>query len=150
MGLTNRDKDVSEQKDVYSAVIRGATHTISGATYGLVGPMPYPCTIQSIAAGGFGFSGAPEMLFRVARLAAGGFTSIQIGISNLVIPVVGTSGFAGYSGLAVTGSTLLMLQRGDCIFGQTAVAADSGVGQMLLNIVVKKTQDIVSHNGTSS
>lgn len=162
MALINRDKDVSEQKDflTWSSAqgpgTAGGTfgngYVATGATLYLFGPMPYPYTLQSInAIAPIGVSGAMELTPLIFRPVSGGATMIAISISNLVtvkgISFNTTNGF-GYSGLAATGSTLLNGQRGDVIAVTTA-GANTAVAMLLINAVVKKTQDIVSMNGNS-
>lgn len=147
MAITNRDLDVSQQKDVYSGVVPillgvGATHPMF--------QLPYPATLQSARAGAFGTSGSPQAIFRVSRFIVGsGFTSINLGISNLVLPAFGTSGTLAYSGLAPTGSTLLNLLAGD-VLGVEVAGANSAIEKLVIEMVVRKTQDFVSHNGTAS
>ncbi len=90
------------------------------------------------------------MSFNIMRvIAGGGITMIAISISNMIIQ--GGASFAAvasYSGLVAQGSTLLLGQRGDVLSATTAVA-NTACSQLLINVVVKKTQDIVSHNGVA-
>ncbi len=151
MALVNRDKDVSEQKDVIfyaSAQGAGASTLVTGVTK-MIGMVPYPCTIQSIGVGAFGVSSAMQVAFLKQYWTGAGLTVQAIGISNLVLQNMGTSGQIGYSGLAVPGSTLLNLNAGDQILFTTSVA-NSACTDLLLNIVLKKVQDIVSYNGVST
>ena len=154
MPIINRDGDVSEAKEwiTWVASQSGASYLGlgTGITIMLAGPMPYPYIIQSAAAVATGTSGAPQLVFAINRVIGNtGVTSIVIGISNYVIP--SSASFApsvGWSGL-VQGSTLAIGFRGDILVASTAVA-NTACTNLLINVVVKKTQDIVSHNGISS
>ena len=146
MAIVNRDKDASEQKDVINVAI-GAIAT--GVTK-QVAVLPYPCTLVGLRAAALGVSNAMQVAMQVNRFIPGtGATAIALGISNLVLVNVGTSGVQGYSGLASVGSTLLALQAGDVLQLVTSVASGNST-DLCLNFVVKKTQDIVSLNGSSA
>jgi hypothetical protein len=146
MAVVNRSLDASEQKEVVEFCWNSQVST--GATL-LVAPLPYPCTVQSMEGGCLGSSGAPEMKLRALRMTSGGATSIILSISNMILAALGTSGPLGYSGLAAAGSTLLNLNYKDVLVLEMA-AANSAATQGCIEIVVKKTQDIVSSNGVQS
>ena len=155
MAIVNRDGDVSETKEwitFVAAPSNGASYLGlgTGLTLILAGPMPYPFTVQSAMAVATGTSGAPQLAFALNRVIGNtGVTSIVIGISNYVIPSSASYMPAvGWSGL-VQGSTLLLGQRGDILVASTAVA-NTACTNLLINVVVKKTQDIVSHNGIAT
>ncbi len=146
MAIVNRDKDASEQRDVISASL-GALAT--GVTK-QVAVLPYPCTLQSLRAAALGVSNAMQVAIQVNRFIAGtGATAINLGISNLVLVNVGTSGVQGFSGLAAVGSTLLALQQNDVLQIVTSVA-NGNTTDLAIEFVVKKTQDIITLNGASS
>lgn len=146
MAIVNRDKDASEQKDVINAVL-GAVAT--GATR-QVEVLPYPCTLIGLRAAATGVSNAMQIAFQVNRFIAGtGATAIVLGISNLVLVNVGTSGPQGFSGLAAAGSTLLALQAGDVLQCVSSVS-NGNATDLAIQFIVKKTQDIVSLNGSTS
>lgn len=145
MALVNRDKDASEQKEVMQWV--GATQINTGFT-SWIGVVPYPCVIQSAQCAALGVSGAMQVAFSAQRFAAGN-TVIGLGISNMILNSFGTSGILGYSGLAATGSTLLQLLAGDVLMITTSVA-NSAAANLAVQLVLKKTQDIVSYNGIST
>ena len=145
MAVVNRSMDASEQKEVIEFSWNSQFST--GATL-LIAPLPYPCTLQSMEGGCLGISGAPQIILRALRMTSGGATSIILGISNMVLANLGISGPLGYSGLAATGSTLLNLQYKDILVAEMAVA-NTAATQGCLEIVVKKTQDIVACNGNS-
>jgi hypothetical protein len=150
MGLVNRDKDASEQKDVIFYSLNGpagATNLVTGVTRYL-GVVPYPCVLQSIGVVAAGVSSAMQIAFSKTTFAAG-ITTYAVSISNLVLQNFGTSGQVGYSGLAAAGSTLLSFQAGDQLMMTTSVA-NSACTDLMLNIVLKKVQDIVSINGVST
>ena len=144
MANVNRDQHVSEQKEVI--YYRGFSNILTGQTVEVSGPLPYPCTIQSMRAYCIGVSNAMQIAPQVSRFTSGGLTTISLGISNLICVAAGTSGVQGYSGFAVPGSTLLSLQAGDVIQITTSVA-NAAVNNIALNFVIQKVQDIVSMNG---
>lgn len=143
MAIINRDKDASEQRDWVNVPV-GAIAT--GVTKNLV-VIPYPCTLQSVRASAQGVSNAMQVAFEVLR--GTGSSGIPIGISNLVLQNRGTSGLQGFSGLAAVGSTLLSFQTGDVLQIVTSVA-NGNATDLVLQCVLKKIQDIVSLNGSSS
>lgn len=145
MALINRDKDPSEQKEVIRMTWPSQVST--GASL-LVGEIPCAGTIQSVRAIGMGVSGALQVLLRVARMAAG-YTTIPVGISNLIVSNLGTSGPLGYSGLAATGSTLLQVLADDSLVVEL-VGANTAATQLTIDVVVKRTQDIVALNGVAT
>lgn len=146
MALVNRDKDASEQRvDLHKAL--GAVAT--GATRQLA-VIPYPCTLQLVEAAATGVSNAMQIAFQVNRFVVGaGATAIVLGISNLVLQNVGTSGPQGFSGLAAVGSTLLNLAAGDVLQAVSSVS-NGNATDLVISCVLKRTQDIVSMYGTSS
>lgn len=145
MAIVNRDKDASEKKYVFTWA--GSTQINTGYT-AWIGIVPFPCTVQSARSAAVGVSAAMQVAFKVQRFAEGN-TVIGLGISNMILSNFGTSGVLGYSGFAAPGSTVLNLQAGDILLFETAVA-NSAASQLTLELVVKKTQDIVSYNGVST
>lgn len=143
MAIINRDLDVSQTKDVVHAPL-GAVAT--GVTRFLC-VVPYPCTLQSVRAAAAGVSNAMQVAFEVIRGA--GSSGIPMGISNMVLQNRSTSGVIGFSGLAAVGSSLLSLVAGDVIQAVSSVA-NGNATDLTLELVLKKTQDIVSHNGVAS
>ena len=168
MAIKNADKDGSEQRDwitwnstgqAFGFGTLGATGGVgsvgTGMTLYLAGPMPYPYIVQSANAMAVGTSGAPQLVFTILRpMPSAAMTSIPISISNMVICSgqsflgFGASavGYMGYSGLAATGSTLLLGQRGDILMATTAVAS-TACNMLMINMVVKKVQDVVQMDG---
>lgn len=153
MAIINRDGDNSEKKEWCTWVgSNGVTGIPTGASIFLCGPIPYPYQFQTIQAYAVGMSGAPQLAFYIFRpLVAGpgasfpGCTYISIGNSNMVLTNGLTAMPLGYSGLVTQGSTLLIGQQWDSIVAVTSVA-NSACTQLVVNMVLKKTQDIVSHN----
>lgn len=148
MAIINRDGDKSEKKEwVYYA---SNSAVAAGSTLLLSGPIPFPFAVQSVSAISNGASGAPQLAFFIGRPGSGGMTLIGIGISNMVIPNAASFQVAGgYSGLAAQGSTLLNGNAQDVIIGSIS-GSNTACSQLLIQMVLIKTQDIVSHNGISS
>lgn len=156
MAIVGRDLDVSERKVAFqwSAQFGGQSLTTDGGVVTATGTslfmfmMPFPCTVQSGSVYAKGISGAPQIGIFIERWA-GGATNFAMGISNMVISAFATSGVIGLSGLPAAGSTLLNLQQGDVLLIQTA-AANTAIKNLILELVVKKTQDIVAYNNVST
>lgn len=146
MAIVNRDLDVSQTKDVLTAQVKTVN---TGMTMPFM-CIPYPCTASAVRVGAIGVSGAPEWNFLVSRFIAGsGNTVFSIGISNLVVAAIGSSGSLGHSGLAAAGSTLLNFAVNDVLMIVSSVS-NTNVTDATISLVVKKTQDIVSHFGSAS
>jgi hypothetical protein len=143
--------DASNQKDTfswsYSKNVHGKTTINTGATF-LVCMFPYAGVLQSVRSYAVGLSGAPSLDFKILRFAGGG-TSIACSISSMIAVEFGTTGILGYSGLAAAGSTLLLVSPGDILAVQTGVA-NTSIDSLMLNVVIKKTQDVLSYNGVST
>lgn len=156
MAIVGRDLDTSERKVCMQwgsqvagqslASLSGAVIATGATLYGWL--VPFPCTIQSGSVYAKGLSGAPQIgIFR--EYFAGGLTAYAVGISNMVLTAFGTSGVQGLSGLAAAGSTLLNLATNDMIIIQT-LAANTAITQLNLELILKKTQDIVAYNNVST
>ena len=166
MPIINRSGDITEKKEWISWTSQqgpgtaggtfGNGYVATGATLYLAGPMPYPFTVQSVQGlSPNGGSGAMQLNFLIGRPLVGGMTVIYIGLSNMVVcsgvsfagfGYSGTYATMGFSGLANQGSTLLNGLRGDVLMATTA-GANTASNLLLIQLVLVKTQDIVSHNG---
>lgn len=146
MAVINRDLDASQQKEVIDlnlgAVATGVTKYLYVA--------PFPGTLQSARFAAQGVSNAMQVAFsKVVFIAGAGSTAIGMGISNMVLQNTSVSGVIGYSGLAAQGSTLLNFNQGDVIQAVTSVASGNAT-DLVLQLVIKKTQDYVQHNGVAT
>lgn len=153
MSITNRNVHPSQQLDWITYIspqsVGNSSLIQTGATI-LLEMMPYPGTIQSGLVAATGVSNAMQLALKIHRFVPGaGFTLISVGISNLVLQNVSTSGPIGFSGFAAAGSTLMNFLTGDILFLQTSVS-NGAATSLVLELVVKKTQDIVSYNSISS
>jgi hypothetical protein len=145
MGLINRDKDVSEQKEVinvsWPALATGLTIVVWQA--------PYPCTVVDCRIGAVGLSGSPTIAFQTNRFIAGTGITVLTGIAGTYTELaLGTSG-PFQASLQAAGSSLLALQQGDVITIQTG-GANAAIASVALQLVVKKTQDILQVNNVST
>lgn len=137
MAIVNRDLDASQQVDVLQA----SKANVPVTSLVILGVAPYPCTIQSVKYAAAGCSGSPVWTFGKQSIG----TTVAIGISGMVLQNVGTSGSVGFSGLAAAGSTLLNLAAGDVLYAVSS-GANTAVLDIMVEIALKKTQDIVSYN----
>lgn len=155
MPLVNRDKDASEQREVYTTTVM---YTLSGASAGIVNPgvstantfplftVPYPATIVTAGEAAYGLSGTPVHSLWIYRFA-GGFTSIVCG-QTMNVTAYGTSGgmfggTLGYSLVAGVAATF-PLQSGDQVVLYTQ-GANTATASSTVTVVVKALQDIKSH-----
>lgn len=145
MAITNRDNDASQQKETATVQLgfMGTTTTRS------IWISPYPCTLQSVRSCALGCSGAMALTFEKLQAGVAGTSGIPMSISNMILQNRGTSGTVGYSGLATPGATGLMLATGDVITITSSVS-NTAAADLTLEFVLKKTQDIVSHNSVST
>lgn len=143
MAIVNRSNDASQQKDAFQYTEKLVT---TGVTFP-VAIMPYPCTLQSVRGVAQGISGTPIVSLYKASGSVGA-TLEAIGISGIVVAVMGTSAPAGQSMLAASGSTLLDFAAGDVLYA-ISTGSNAAADNFILEYVVKKTQDVVSHNGIS-
>lgn len=144
MAIINRSKDPSERKDVF---VMHKNPMATGLTMGVC-ILPYPCLVQDIYVAANGLSGSPVLSFQVERLTSGGATAIGSLAGNLTLQAVGTSGPQRAS-MAVTGSSLLNLQASDMIV-VSSTGSNTAANDVVVEVVVKKLQDIVSYFGVST
>lgn len=136
MGIVNRTKDTSEQKEGLEAQINT---TSTGVDYPIA-LIECPVLITDAKTACLGLSGTPTSTLKVQRFVAGaGNTTIAIS-GALTITAYGTSGYLTYS-LPAAGSSLLQLQKGDLLVA-TSGGANSGLVSQLVDVVIQKLQDI--------
>ena len=157
MAIVGRDLDVSERKDALfycSQVVGQSVIGLDGGNIGISAVVsmflvPYPCTIQSGVVFSLGNSASPQHTLTNFRWNGSAMATYAISISAMVLTVAGTSGPQGLSGLPAAGSTLLNLQQGDLLAMVTS-AANTATGRLVLELVVKKTQDLVAYNNVTT
>lgn len=171
MAIVNRDKGLSEQREVYSRTIAPAIEGSSAAISYYLFQAPYAMAIQSCqvaalgggvagatAGGAAGISGSPMGYLEVQRFIVGtGFTQVAGLGSTIAFAAYGTSGsLVGVSGsigvsLVALGSTLLNLAQGDVVVMRLAYAsAATAISQLTMTVVCQALQDIKSHFGLST
>lgn len=151
MALINREGDISEKKEWFSwdnGFGLGVSNLVqTGQTLVITGPIPYPGTIQSGSIFATGVSTAMQLSLRLQRFVPGsGMTLITVGISNVACANASVSGPIGFSGFPAAGSTLLNFLAGDVFMIVTSVT-NGAASTLDIQLVVIKTQDIVSYNG---
>ena len=143
MAIVNRDFDNSQQRDVFFY----SNPLISG-TSSLINLAVASCAQQLlvIASEAFGVSGAPQVALQVQRFVVGssGLTTIALnGSSLLTVLAYSTSGMQTHS--IPTGSTLLLLQKGDLVQAVTSIANTASV--YAFECVLLTLQDIKQNYG---
>lgn len=141
MALLNRDKDASEQRNLYSwssgnaVVVTGQTIPIAIAQNSE--------QILGLQVAAFGLSGAPVLTFQIGRFIIGtGFTMLSTGFSAITAVAWGTSGLpTGSTPIVqlVAGSTLNTLQKNDFIVMSTSGA--NTAASYTVEVVTQTLQD---------
>jgi hypothetical protein len=144
MAVTNRAKDVSEQKWTFQAAY-GAIGTTPVVREFVVGSVPFPGTIKGLFAAAKGVSGTPVLDMYVQRFVSAGGITLSGGATSLTLQAVGTSGIQSFV-LAGSGNTLLGVQAGDVVTVKFS-GADSAVTALSVSIVVQAIQDIKTSFG---
>lgn len=139
MGIANRTFDATEQQESIKVTLDNPVN----AQDHVVAIIERPQTIQSAAVSLLGISGAPTVLLKALRFVAGtGGSSFNIG-STVAPGAFGTSGYLSFS-LPASGSTLLNLQKGDLIVAVTGGGAAAAATTLVMDIIVKNSQDFKS------
>lgn len=137
MGIINRTMDASEQKEAIKVVVASPINAMEV----ILPPMERACTVTDARVSLLGISGAPHIHLRALRFIAGtGGSSFAIGTS-FVTTAYGTSGMMSYS-LPAAGSTLLNLQKGDCLVVNFGGGSGAAATTACMEIVVQNVQDI--------
>ena len=149
MAIVNRDKDASEQRDVFQVKVGG----VSGGASGIIAPSttfaiciaPYPCELQSVRTWAQGCSSAPILSFyKMVYISGTGQTAYAMGVSGIPLVNFASIGVQGASILPGSGSTTIQLNSGDVVFASNATGAAT---EIVVELALKKLQDIVSVNG---
>lgn len=136
MGLINRDKDVSEQKQLVEVLI---DDTITARVYPLY-TAPRAQNLVDARNICLGLSAAPTMSLFLNRFVIGtGGQSFAVG-GALTVSAFGTSGAQQYS-LPASGSSLLAMQSGDWL-SVKAGGAGAAVTDNIVELVVQDLADI--------
>lgn len=157
MAILGRDLDVSERKVAFQWCSSVGGQSLNVLTADCIGVsaqirmfmVPFPCTLQSGTVYNQGSSVGAQLTLVNERWNGSAMATYAIGISNMVLNNSGTSGPQGFSGFAAAGSTLLNLQMGDIVSLVTSVA-NTATRNLIVELVVKKTQDIVAYNNVST
>jgi hypothetical protein len=143
MAIVNRDKDVSEQRYVFTQNTN-AVVGVSALIY--LGIAPCASQLLQIATNAFGLSGSPTVGAQIQRFVVGsGLTTIPLnGSSLLTITAMSTSGMQTQV-LPSTSSTLMQLQKGDEI--QLVTSTANTAGTYTTACVVQILQDVKQDYG---
>ncbi len=148
MGIANRDKDVSEQKQAFTVSLGNKLAPNVTSSTLIIGSVPFSSELSALSVVGLGLSGAPQLDFRIARfIPGGGHTVIAIGAS-CVLPSMGVSGPLGVS-LPGSGNSLVQLLAGDQIIAFTAVA-NTSADTITVGYVLKALQDFKATYGSTT
>lgn len=144
MGVTNRAKDVSEQKWIFQSHYQ-AQSGIDGTTLPLfVCSVPFPAILKGVEVAAKGVSNTVALDFFINRFTTTGIT-LTGGATQLTLQNVGTSGIQSFV-LAAAGSSLLNLQRGD-VLAVIASGTSGAISALSLGAVLQAVQDIKTSFG---
>ena len=136
MGIINRTKDISEQKEL----IQGNFALAATGKDMILHKAPRAQLITDAKCTAVGLSGTPTATLKLQRFVVGaGLTTISIS-GALTISAIGTSGTQTFS-LPATGSSLLQLAAGDVLVVTTG-GTNAGTEQTMVDVVVQNVQDI--------
>lgn len=142
MALVNRDKDISEKKEVINIVNNALLAT--GATV-ILANFAFPCEIRDIYVSALGLSGSPVHTYDVWKQGNGASAFSCTGA--LTLQAVGTSGPQRSSMLAA-GGTAVQVNASDVLVLKTS-GANTATLELAITIVVQALQDIRSHFGVN-
>lgn len=137
MAIVNRDNDASEQREVvnHSQVLAAV------GTSKMIWVAPYNFEVVSVAASARALSGAPTVRVDLGKF--GGTASVSMMVA-LTVPVYGTSGAFVSASLAAAGSSFIQGAAKDALV-LSVIGANTAADDLVLEVVVKKLQDIVTH-----
>lgn len=142
MGIVNRTKDQSEQRETFDCQpgLVGISALIQ------VGQIPYPGQILKIVSSAYGLSGSPICGIQIQRFIVGaGATTIPLnGSSLLTIVAFSTSGMQTHV-LPAAGSTSVQVLSGDQVQIVTSVANTAATYSV--NMIVQCLQEVKSTYG---
>lgn len=142
MGITNRAKDSSEQREVFEAHY---ALTATGVTIPVC-VVPFASTLDAVRVAAHGLSGSPTYQLAVNRFITGaGLTTMTAAATLLTATAFGTSGLQSVV-LAASGSSFLNLMAGDVVF-MASGAANTAVNSISVAVVLKALQDIKTNFG---
>jgi hypothetical protein len=137
MGLSNRDKDSSEQMYVISSGNVGAVATSVTLA---IGTVPTAGQIRQMTFTGKGLSGAPSYNLVISRWTTAGQTTFAVGSAVVLAGAFGLSG--GVIGATyAANSSLATVQAGDLLQVISGVA-NTAVTDLAVSCVIQATQDI--------
>lgn len=137
MGIINRTKDLSEQKESLTAV---ATNPVNQQDIPIA-VIERPVTVLDAKVSLLGISGAPTVVLKALRFIAGtGGSSFVLG-TTFAIGAFGTSGYVSYS-LFAAGSSQLALQKGDLLVAVQGGGTGAASTATIIDVVVQNVQDI--------
>jgi hypothetical protein len=147
MGLINRDKDASEQRDVWT----WTTNTAVGVSQSLnLFIAPFSCQVLGLQVAAFGLSATPTLNWNIQRFIVGsGVTTLATGFTTATVGAAfGTSGPIGATGVGVglqgltAGTSLLTMQKGDIFICISSTA--NSAATYAQSIITQRLQDITS------
>jgi len=137
MGIINRTKDVSEQKE---SLLAYAANPVNNQDIPIA-IIERACTVTDAKVSMLGLSGAPTVVLKACRFIAGtGGSSFALG-TTFAISAFGTSGYMSYSLLTV-GSSQLALQKGDLLVATQGGGTGAASTSTIIDVVVQNIQDI--------
>jgi hypothetical protein len=163
MGIINRTKDASEQRERFFVPIQGSFGLSPGIPTGstfMAAIVPYACVIEEAQLAAFGVSGSPTFNLALSRFITGtGFTTWILASGSSNIPAIyGTSGPGSFGAstfggsgmllLNASGSTLNILVAND-VLSVTVAGSNASATSAVVGFVLRPTSDIKKNFGFS-
>ena len=142
MAIVNRDSDVSEQRDVLSAQLKGY---LDGTTVSIC-VFPRPGKVEAVRLACAGISGAPVLQLSIQRFIVGGAAGgTNLGTASFTAITAQVMGTSGVQTIAVASGTTFLnqVQEGDQLIGVCS-PANTAITSGVLSLVVRNLQDIKS------
>lgn len=139
MGLINREKDLTEQRENFDnqTPVTGLSFLIQ------VCQVPYSAQLEKVVSSAFGLSGSPILGIQIQRFIPGvGLTTIPVnGSSLLTVTAFSTSGVQTHA-LPPFGSSLIQVAYGDNI--EIVTSGANTAANYAINVVLRCLQDFKS------
>lgn len=139
MGINNRSKDPSEQREV----INYSGGLVAEAEVREFHVAPRPQLVEQIKIAALGITEAPELEFDINRFIVGTGNTVYTEFATLLLANVGTSGLQ-----TLTYAASLLLEAGD-VMRVTLTATGAQALELSVVTVVKNLQDIKTNFGVS-
>lgn len=150
MAVVNRDKDITEKMENFSAVQNLTVAASAGQSF-FVAQAPYPGVLKAVSFAAQSVSGSPQVAIDIRRWSGSGVTTIPFVSTTMVVTATGISRAYQSISLAGPGTTLVQLQAGDVIVANALFSGGNvAAANCCVTAVIAASQDIKEHFGIVS